>query len=113
MKSDRCLASCLVVLLVILANSVLAAEAPVVPPREGKSETIKLFNGKNLDGWEGSDKYWSVVDGVIVGKNTEPLIASTYLLTKSQFHRLSLGGHRQTRDVGNAFGHRHVGQDHS
>src|SRR5436189_38394 len=28
-------------------------EAPVVPPRKGERETIKLFNGKDLDGWEG------------------------------------------------------------
>jgi hypothetical protein len=27
--------------------------APVVPPREGKSETITLFDGKSLEGWEG------------------------------------------------------------
>ncbi len=26
-------------------------EAPVVPPRKGESETIQLFNGKDLDGW--------------------------------------------------------------
>ena len=48
-------------------------EAPVVPPREGKSETIKLFNGRNLDGWEGHDNLWSVRDGVIVAKNTDPI----------------------------------------
>src|SRR5438132_11241157 len=29
-------------------------EAPVVPPRTGTSETIKLFNGKDLEGWEGN-----------------------------------------------------------
>ena len=60
-------------------------EAPVVPPREGKSETIKLFNGKTLDGWEGYEDLWSVKDGVIVAKNTEPLKFSTYLLTKEKF----------------------------
>jgi hypothetical protein len=60
-------------------------EAPVVPPREGKSETIKLFNGKNLDGWEGNEHLWSVKNGVIVAKNTEPIMVSTYLLTKRKF----------------------------
>lgn len=54
-------------------------------PHAGKSETIALFNGKNLDGWEGYLDYWSVQDGVIVGKNTEPVTASTYLLTKRKF----------------------------
>ena len=60
-------------------------EAPVVPPRKGERETIKLFDGKSLDGWEGHDKYWSVKEGVIIGKNTEPVPVSTYLLTKKKF----------------------------
>jgi hypothetical protein len=60
-------------------------EAPIVKPREGKSETIKLFDGKTLEGWEGYSDLWSVKDGVIVGKNTEKLNYSTYLLTKQKF----------------------------
>lgn len=60
-------------------------EAPVVPPRKGDSETIKLFNGKDLDGWEGHEDLWSVKDGVIVGKNTKPVKVSTYLATKKKF----------------------------
>lgn len=67
----------------------LAAQdkTPVVPPKEGKSETIKLFNGKDLDGWEGHDKFWSVKDGVIVAKNekTDPIAVSTYLVSKQKF----------------------------
>jgi len=60
-------------------------EAPVVPPREGKSETKDLFNGKDLDGWEGYTDLWSVHDGVILAKNKEPLKFSTYLLTKDKY----------------------------
>jgi hypothetical protein len=60
-------------------------DAPVVPPLKGESKTIQLFNGKNLDGWVGFDEYWSVQDGVIVGKNTKPIKHSTYLLTKEKF----------------------------
>ena len=63
----------------------LKEEAPIVPPREGTSETLTLFNGKDLTGWEGHEKYWSVEDGMIVGKNTEPIKVSTYLLTKRKF----------------------------
>ncbi|HWC91145.1 MAG TPA: hypothetical protein VG433_15855, partial [Pirellulales bacterium] len=40
-----------------------AKPAPVVPPRKGESEKIKLFNGKDLTGWVGHKKYWSVKDG--------------------------------------------------
>ncbi len=60
-------------------------EAPIVKPREGKSETIKLFDGKTLAGWEGYEDLWSVKDGVIVAKNTDPLKYSTYLLTKNKY----------------------------
>src|SRR6187397_2165095 len=60
-------------------------DAPVVPPRTGESKTIKLFDGKTLDGWEGYTDLWSVKEGVIVAKNTEPLKYSTYLLTKGKY----------------------------
>src|SRR3712207_5714989 len=60
-------------------------DPPVVAPKKGKSETIKLFNGKDLEGWEGYTDLWSVQDGVIVAKNTKPIKYSTYLLTKRKF----------------------------
>jgi hypothetical protein len=73
--------------LVVAVGSVSAQEkkAPEIPPKTGKSETIKLSNGKDLEGWEGRTDLWSVKDGVIVGKNTEPITVSTYLLTKRKF----------------------------
>ncbi len=60
-------------------------KAPEIPPREGKSETIKLFNGKDLDGWEGYTDLFSVKDGVIIARNDKPLKVSTYLFTKRTF----------------------------
>ena len=57
----------------------------VLPPREGKSETIKLFNGRDLTGWKGHEDLWSVKDGVIVAHNTKPIKVSTYLLTDRTF----------------------------
>ncbi len=61
-------------------------DAPRVPPREGKREVLHLFNGKDLTGWVGhKKKYWSVEDGIIVGRNTEPVPVSTYLLTEQKF----------------------------
>jgi hypothetical protein len=59
--------------------------APEVPPRKGKSETIQLFNGKDLKGWHGYKEYWSVEDGVVVGKNDKPVKVSTYLVTDRKF----------------------------
>lgn len=58
---------------------------PEIPPRQGKSETIKLFDGKDLQGWEGYEDLWSVKEGVIIAKNTKPLTFSTYLLTKKKY----------------------------
>src|SRR5436309_12942163 len=66
----------------LLATVASAAEKP---KKEGKSETIRLFSGKDLEGWEGHENLWSVKDGVIVAKNTEPIKVSTYLLTKRKF----------------------------
>ena len=69
----------------MLVTTTVAADPPVVPPREGKSEKTDLFNGKSLEGWVGHEKHWSVVDGTIVGKNTAPVPVSTYLLTKKNY----------------------------
>lgn len=60
-------------------------ELPVVPPRQGKREKVPLFNGQDLTGWTGHTKHWSVQDGVIIGRNTEPVPVSTYLLTDRKF----------------------------
>ena len=62
-----------------------AADAPEVPPKTGKSETIKLFNGKDLSGWHGHKNLWSVEDGVIVARNSQPIKVSTYLLTDKNY----------------------------
>jgi hypothetical protein len=54
---------------------------------------IRLFNGKDLAGWEGqTEKYWSVVDGVIIGKNSKENApqASTYLVTKDKHRNFRL-----------------------
>ena len=69
-------------------------EAPVVPPRKGESETIQLFDGKDLKGWEGDKSLWSVQDGEIVGKSKGEVKVSTYLLTKKHFSdfRITLMG---------------------
>jgi Domain of Unknown Function (DUF1080) len=69
------------------AKGTKAAEkpAPVVPPKTGTRETVKLFDGKTLDGWIGYRDLWSVKDGVIVAKNTAPLKFSTYLLTQKSY----------------------------
>ena len=67
-----------------------AFQGPASAGKDDKSHTIKLFNGKNLDGWEGYHDYWSVEDGEIVGRNSKPVKYSTYLLTKHKFRDFRL-----------------------
>jgi hypothetical protein len=82
---------CTLVLLVALflgLNMPLRAdekEPPNVPPREGKSERLELFDGKDIADWDGHKELWSVEKGEIVGKNSKPIPVSTYLLTKKKF----------------------------
>ena len=42
----------------------------------------KIFNGKNLKGWDGSKDFWSVKDGVIAGRTTAefPAKENTFLI---------------------------------
>jgi hypothetical protein len=89
MKRLLGIVSCLVAGAAVTAALAVAKDepkkAPEIKPREGKSETIDLFNGKDLTGWEGYEDLWSVKEGEIVGKNAEEVKVSTYLLTKKKF----------------------------
>src|SRR4051812_12098624 len=46
-----------------------------------------LFNGKDLTGWSGDAKLWSVKDGCIVGETTaeNPIKHNTFLIYKDEF----------------------------
>lgn len=50
--------------------------------RAQEAEFQSLFNGKDLQGWEGEDSLWSVVDGTVVGQTTKeaPIKANTFLI---------------------------------
>lgn len=46
---------------------------------------ISLFNGKNLDGWDGDPVRWSVQDGAIVGSSDgHPFTVNTFLIYKKR-----------------------------
>src|SRR6188768_2765754 len=53
--------------------------APAAETEEGFQS---IFNGKNLSGWDGNPKLWSVRDGAIVGQTTaeNPIKANTFLI---------------------------------
>ncbi len=49
-----------------------------------------FFNGKNLDGWEGLDGYWTVKDGAIVGASDKNIPFNTFLCSKKQYSDFEL-----------------------
>lgn len=64
----------------VLTFSGVQAESPVAAPEESGMTTI--FNGKDLTGWSGDPRLWSVRDGVIHGETTEEASANgnTFLI---------------------------------
>lgn len=62
---------------------VLSAAEPVAAPLESGEYQI-LFNGKDLTGWDGDPRLWSVKDGVIHGETTPENVAkgNTFLIWK-------------------------------
>jgi len=83
-------------------------EVPVVPPREGKTETIQLFDGKTTAGWEGYEDLWSVKDGVIVAKNQATLVQHL-LANEEEVQRLPADFREQAGRIGNALGRQFLG----
>src|SRR5215813_15341325 len=52
---------------------------------------VPLFNGKNLDGWDGDPALWSVRDGMIVGSTEgHPLEYNNFLCTKKTYSNFIL-----------------------
>jgi type 1 glutamine amidotransferase len=62
-------------------------------PEAERSRAVRLFNGRDIEGWEGHvDPYWSIEGGEIVGRNSAdnaPTV-STYLLTKKPYRDFRL-----------------------
>lgn len=79
----------------LLALPTTAAEKPAafdaaLEKLPKKEEAIRLFNGKDLSGWEGAKGYWSVEGGAIRGANTAAVPSSTYLFTKGSYRDFRL-----------------------
>ncbi|MEX2580798.1 MAG: sulfatase-like hydrolase/transferase [Verrucomicrobiales bacterium] len=66
-----------------------AAAAVTVKP--GKDGFVNLFNGKNLNGWDGDPELWSVEDGAITGVTDGTLESNRFLSWKgSTVHNFDL-----------------------
>jgi hypothetical protein len=64
----------------VFASPLLAADAP---PAESAGWQ-PLFNGRDLSGWDGDPRLWSVKDGVLRGETTEENVAqgNTFIIWK-------------------------------
>jgi ribosome modulation factor len=58
-----------------------------------------LFNGKNLDGWDGDPRLWKAQDGMIIG-STEgtPLEYNSFLITKKTYANFILRAQAKLRN---------------
>src|SRR5262245_43133354 len=55
--------------LILVAIALVAAPRATAANEEPGFKS--LFNGKDLSGWDGNPKFWSVRDGAITGETTE------------------------------------------
>ena len=64
----RC--TCVAAVLLLVAGVAVAADAEVsqLSPAEAKEGFVSLFNGKDLDGWQGAVKGYTIEDGAMVCK---------------------------------------------
>lgn len=62
----------------------LASTLVLASARAAEDGFVSLFNGQNLDGWEGNPAIWSVQNGAIVGRTTPEtnLKHNTFLVWK-------------------------------
>jgi len=60
----------------------LALCTPLTLPAQSEDGFQSIFNGKDLGGWDGNPKLWSVKDAAIVGQTTaeNPIKANTFLI---------------------------------
>ena len=92
-----------------LALALAAAGLLALSARDGArgedadKDTKEFFNGKDLTGWEGLEKYWSVKDGAIVGYTAEDPKHNTFLCSKKKYKDFELTFKVRLKDgVGNS-----------
>lgn len=79
----RTFSSILPIVLASFAPLAFAAAQPPAPNAPAEQADMKpIFNGKDLTGWDGNTKLWTVKDGVITGQSTRenPCKSNTFLI---------------------------------
>src|SRR4051794_18366035 len=61
-------------LVLLVGGPVQSADAP-----------SDFFNGKDLSGWQGLEKYWKVENGAIVGGSDDKIPFNTFLCSKKKY----------------------------
>jgi hypothetical protein len=93
----------LLALAAAVAFTVAAPAADGAARAAADSTASEFFNGKNLDGWEGLLKYWSVKDGALVGYTPEDPRHNTFLCSKKKYSDFELKFKIRLKDgVGNS-----------
>jgi type 1 glutamine amidotransferase len=65
----------------VLGFCLMGTLAPSARAAESDESGFKpIFNGQNLDGWDGDPQHWSVKDGCIVGDTSTPIKDNTFLI---------------------------------
>ena len=84
----------------VAASALVRADAiNTLTPQEKKEGFTLLFNGKNLDGWDGDPVRWSVQNGVIVGSSDgHPFKVNTFLIHKGTYRNFILKGDIKLRN---------------
>ena len=79
--------SALALAMALLAQPALVAgaeqgQSPLADARPTEKGFTSIFNGKDLTGWDGNPKLWSVKDGAITGQTTaeNPTRGNTFLI---------------------------------
>jgi len=68
-------------------------------PEEARQGFRLIFNGKNLEGWDGDPRLWSVSDGAIVGSTDKVKLAhNSFLAYKENFANFILRAQAKLRN---------------
>ena len=72
----------ILLLVVVFAPTLVLADDAAAPPESSGMQS--LFNGKDLAGWDGDPRLWSVKDGAIRGETTaeNPAKGNTFIIWK-------------------------------
>jgi hypothetical protein len=88
-----------VLLFLALAHTAAPQAINTLTPQEKKEGYTLLFNGKNLDGYDGDPVRWSVQNGVILGSSDgHPFKVNTFLIHKGTYKNFILKGDIKLRN---------------